>query len=208
MAHEKNPPMLLQPRALGVSALIGVVGGVFFLFVFPKGSISTLMHQVLSFPGPGAGIALILGPVALVFMLVSSHLGRVAGGALVAALGFSVVYALLAAVLGLPTNEKGMFGSFRFVLGLATSGVVAEGLMILTRRLRLRWRAVVTACCANMGLLVYYWIVIFPHTKGWVSWDAALLLLAMSVVGGLVAGIVGWGISTRLPDFTGPDQRR
>jgi len=184
------------------------VGGAFFLFVFPKGSISTLMHHVLNLPGPGAGVAVILGPVALVFMLVSSHMVRGAGAALLSALAFALAYSLLAAVLGLPTNEKGMFGSFRFVLALAASGVVTEGLMLPARAVRSWWRFVVAACCANLGLLVFYWIVVFPHTKGWVSWDAVPLLLATALAGGFVAGVAGWGISTRLPDLAGPGQGR
>lgn len=137
------------------------MGGAFFLFVFPKGSISTLMHHVLSLPGPGVGVALILGPVALVF-----------------------------------------------ILGLATCGIMAEGLVFLTTSQETRWRCLLTACCANVELLVFYWIIVFPRTKGWVSWDAVPLLLAIALAGGLVAGIVGWRISTRLPDPTSPGQRR
>ena len=200
--------MQLQARVLGVSALVGAVGGAIFLFVFPKGSITTLMHHVLGLPGPGAGIALILGPVALVFILLSSHLVRRTGSALVTALGFSITYAALAAIVGLPTNEKGAFGSLWFILGLATCGIVAEGMLFLTRSLKPQWRWLLTACCANLALLIFCWTVIFPRTKGWVSWDAVPMLLANALAGGLVAGIVGRGISTRLPGLTGPGQRR
>jgi len=208
MASERNATMLLQAKGAGIAALIGAVGGVVFLFVFPKGAISTLMHHVLSLPGPGAGIALLLGPAALVFVLISSHMVRGTGGALMSALGFSVVYSLLAVILSLPMNEKGMLGSFWFVLALAACGVVAEAVVFLTRALKPRWRFLLTACVANTGLLVFYWIIIFPRTAGWVSWEAVPSLLAMALAGGIVAGLVGRGISTLLPDFTGPGQRR
>lgn len=208
MDLNRNLPFLLHPRRVGLVALVGAVGGVFFLFVFPKGSISTLMHHTLHLPGPGAGIALILGPVALVFILISSHLTRGVGGAILAALTFSMAYAALVTLLSLPTSEKGMFGSIWFVMALATCGVIAEGLMFLTRSLKPPWRFLLAACCANMGLLVFYWIVIFPRTKSLASWDAMPLLFSMSLAGGLVAGTVGWGISARIPDDMGSVSRR
>ncbi|MCK4413784.1 MAG: hypothetical protein KAY32_09585 [Candidatus Eisenbacteria sp.] len=209
MGFKGTHPLLLQPRRLGIAVLAGAVGAVFFLFIFPKGSISTLMHHVLHLPGPGAGIALILGPVALVFALISSHLARgAAGGALLAALAFSVAYATVVAVLRLPTSEKGMFGSLWFVMALTACGVLVEGLLFLTRGLRLRWRFILAASGANTGLLVFYWVVIFPRTEGWVSWGAVPLLLAMSLAGGLVAGAAAWALSIRIPDLVGLVPRR
>lgn len=199
---------LLLPKRAGIAALVGAVGGVFFLFVFPKGSISTFVHHVLHLPGPGAGIALILGPLALVFILISSHVARAAGGALLAALAFSVTYAMIVTVLGLPASEKGMFGSFWFVMALAACGILVEGLLFLARNLRPRWRFVLAASGANMGLLVFFWVVIFSRTMGWVSWYAVPLLLAVSAAGGLVAGAAGWALSTRISDLTGPVPRR
>ena len=209
MAQRDTSRPILQPSRAGIPILLGVVGGLFFLFVFPKGSITTLMHDVLHLPGPGAGIALILGPVALLIILISSHLVRRAlGGALLASLAFSVTYAIVATILNLPTSEKGMFGSIRFVIALAICGVVAETLLFLTSRLRPLWRFLLTACGANTGLLVFYWIVIFPRTKGWISWEDATLLFVLSLAGGAVAGIACWAVGTRIPDLTDSVSRR
>ena len=183
---------LRAPRSVGIVALVGALGAVFFLFVFPSGSISTLMHHVLNLPGPGAGIALILGPVALTFMFVSQRIVRGLGGALLCALCFSVTYSAAVVVLELPTNEKGQFGTIWFILALAFCGITAEGFLLLTRNLRTdAWRFVLTACGANVGLLVFYWLVIFPRTAGWVSWNAVPVLLLLSLVGGLIAGSAG-----------------
>lgn len=208
MAASAKSSLLLKPGRAGLAVLVGAAGGALFLFLFPGGAISTLMHDVLNLPGPGAGVALVLGPAALVFMLVSSHAAKRTGGALLAALGFSVAYAALTAVLGRTTTEKGMFGSVWFVLALVICGAIADGLLLLVSRLRPLWRSILAACGANAGLLVFYWIAIFPRTKGWVSWDAAPLLLVVSLAGGFLAGVIGWAISTRIPGVEVPASKR
>jgi len=206
----KSAFLLLLPTSRAYPPiLLGGVGGLFFLFVFPRGSITTLMHDVLHLPGPGAGIALILGPVALLFVLISSHLvGRAPGGALLASLAFSLIYVIAATILNVPTSEKGMFGSIWFVIALAVCGVVAEILLFLTRALRPSSRLLLTACGANTALLLFYWIAIFPRTKGWISWEDVPVLLGLSLAGGAVAGAIGWAVGSRIPDLTGSVSRR
>jgi hypothetical protein len=167
------------------------------------------MHDVLHLPGPGAGIALILGPVVLLFILISAHLARqTLGGALIASLTFSAAFAVAAMILNLPTSEKGMFGSIWFVLAVGTCGVAAEILLLLTRHLRPRWRLFLTSCGANTALLIFYWIAIFPRTKGWIAWEDVPLLLVLNLAGGAVAGVIGWAVTSRIPDLTGSISRR
>jgi len=202
-------PNLPQLNRIGGAILLGAVGGLLFLFAFPKGSITTLMHDVLHLPGPGAGIALILGPVALLFILLSSELvGRAAGGAILAALSFSLVYLITARILTLPTSEKGMFGSIWFVAALAVCGVAAELLLLLTRKLRAPWRSVLAACSANTALLLFYWTAVFPRTKGWILWDDVPLLLVLNLLGGALAGVVVSALGSRVPRLSGFVSRR
>lgn len=198
----------VRPGRAAIAVLVGALGGVLFLFVFPGGSLSTLMHQVLHLPGPGAGIALIVGPVALVSVLISSRLAPGAGSALLAALAFSLVYAVLVAVLGIPANEKGLFGSGWFVAALATCGVAAEILLYLARSLKPPWRFALAAGGANLVLLVFYWVVIFPQTVGWIAWWKVPLLFAMGLAGGFAAGATGWILSNWIRDLVGLDRRR
>jgi hypothetical protein len=188
------------------AVLIGAVGGAFFLFVFPGAAISTLMHQVLKLPGPGAGIGVMLGPVALVFMLVASRVTGRCGGALLAALGFSVVHAILS-ILFRGGGSTGQFGTGWFVLALLVCGVVAEGLLLLARRARSPLQFIIAACGANIALLVFYWLAIFPRTAGWVAWKAVPVLLLVSLACGIVAGIVGRIVSTRIPQVEAPGLR-
>jgi hypothetical protein len=207
--HQDTPQPILQPIRTGMPILIGAVGGLLFLFAFPKGSITTLMHDVLHLPGPGAGIALILGPVALIFIFLSSRLTQGAlGGALLTSLAFAVTYTLASRILMLPTSEKGLFGSAWFVAALVMSGVVAEMLLLLSRHLRPTWRLLLTACGANSFLLLFYWLAIFPRTKGWVSWEDVPALFALSLAGGITVGLASRAIGNWIPHHTGSIPRR
>ena len=65
---------VIRGKEAAICAAIGAVGAGLFLFAFPTGAISTLMHEVLHLPGPGAGIAMVLGPILVVVALVSALL--------------------------------------------------------------------------------------------------------------------------------------
>jgi len=186
-------------RAGGMALLIGAAGGVLFLFVFPGGALSTLMHEVLRLPGPGAGIALAVGPLALVFALAASCVVPRFGVSTLAAVGFSGTCVIVSTVLALSGNEKGMFGSPWFVAALATCGLVADSLLWAARRASPSLRFVLAACGANVALLIFYWIAIFPQNKGWVLLADVPVLVALCLAGGLVAGLLGWLLSKRTP---------
>lgn len=72
---------LIRGQEAAACAAIGAGGAAIFLFAFPKGSITTLMHEVLDLPGPGAGIALVLGPLLVLVALLCLLLSRGEGGA-------------------------------------------------------------------------------------------------------------------------------
>jgi hypothetical protein len=197
-----------QPGRYALAALVGVGGSLLFLFAFPGSSLSTLAHYVLHLPAPGAGIALVLGPVTVLVMLAGSRVVRRVGGALLAALAFALTCGVVMRALGRPAAEKAMVGSLWFVLALAASGLIAEVLQILGRSLPLPWKLVLTACGANVGLLVFCWVVIFPRTMGWVSWNVVPVLLAVSLAAGALAGLAAWAIAARSSNSEVPLPRR
>lgn len=182
----------LKEVALGVG--LGGAGALVFLFVFPKGSISTLMH-VLRVPGPGSGVALVVGPFLILVVLVSSLLSEAKGGALIASLTFAVSYTLVVRLFGVATDPKGAFGSALFIGAITLFGLVAETLMALSGALGQPWRCMLTGALANAVLLVFYWLAIFPRTVGWVKWKDIPLLMGTCLVGGLVAGYIAWRVS-------------
>ena len=185
-------------REARTSAVLGVVGALIFLFAFPKGSISTLVHEVLGLPGPGAGIGLVLGPFLIIVAVVSSVLSRGSGGALVASLMFAVTYALIVHLFRIPTSQKGAFGSPLFIGAVTVFSVVAEAVMALGRRLGTVWRCMLCGAVANISLLVIYWTLIFPATAAWIRWNDVPVLAGLCSVCGLVSGCVAWGISRPL----------
>ncbi|MGB2987427.1 MAG: hypothetical protein WBE26_16300 [Phycisphaerae bacterium] len=179
-------------------AAIGIAGALIFLFAFPKGSISTLMHEVLDLPGPGAGIALILGPFLVLVALISSLLSRGGGGAVIASLTFAVAYALVVWLLGIPTNPKGAFGSSVFIAAVVPFGIAAEAVMVLSKALKNVWRCMLSGALANAVLLVFYWIAIFPRTAGWIDWKDIPLLMGLCLVCGCISGGIACVVSKPL----------
>ena len=185
------------------AAGLGAFGGAVFVFLFPKGAITTLMHQVLRLPGPGAGIALILGPFMLILALaVHRWTGDRPGGALVSVLSFSVVMALLAALVS-EKNPKGGFATKWFVLACNVCRQGVEAVLIVFKRLRPMWRLILAGVAGNLVLLVFYWVAIFPQSAGWVEWGDVPVLLAVCIAGGLLAGLIAWLVSKTILFYAG-----
>ena len=189
---------VIRGREAATSAAIGVAGALVFLFAFPKGSISTLMHAVLDLPGPGAGIALVFGPFLVLVALISARLSRKDGGAVIASLAFAVTYALVVRLLGIPTNPKGAFGSAAFIATIAAFGIIMEAMMAVDRALKDVWRCMISGALANAALLVFYWLAIFPRTYRWVDWRDVPLLIGLCVACGLASGYIACVVSRPL----------
>lgn len=189
---------VICPKEVATCTVIGAVGALIFLFAFPKGAISTLMHAVLGLPGPGAGIALILGPFLTVVALVASLFTRGAGGAVISSLTFAAGYALVAELFEIPANPKGAFGSTMFIVAVALFGIAAEAVMVLGKAVKSTWRCVLAGALANAVLLVFYWITIFPRTYKPVDWSDVPLLMGLCLACGLGSGYVAWAVSRPL----------
>ena len=189
---------VIRGKEAATCTAIGAVGALIFLFAFPKGAISTLMHEVLGLPGPGAGIALIVGPFLVLVALIASRLCRGAGGAVIASLAFAVAYALVVRIVGMPTNPKGAFGGAAFVAGIAAFGLVAEAVMAPGQALKTARRCLLAGALANAVLLVFYWIAVFPRTAGWISWRDVPLLMGLGLACGLASGYIAWAVSRPL----------
>jgi hypothetical protein len=179
-------------KKVALGAAMGAGGAAFFLFAFPGGSISTLMHEVLHLPGPGAGIAAVFGPFMIFVLVLSSLLTRTRGVALVAALVFAIVCAVLVHVLEPRTNPKGAFGSLLFFAALALLGIATEVVLLLSSAFRAIYRCLLAGAVANAVLLIFYWLVIFPRTASWVKWRDVPLLTGICLAIGLLAGYVAW----------------
>ena len=198
---------IIRNREAATCAVIGVAGALVFLFAFPKGSISTLMHEVLRLPGPGAGIALIFGPVLTFVVLISSLSSRGSGGAVIASLAFAATCAAAVALLDIPTNPKGAFGSLVSAAAIAQLGLVAEVVMALGQAVKRVRRCLLAGAVANAALLAFYWVAIFPRTAGWVRWRDVPLLMGLCLACGLAAGYIAWVVFNALSRAFAPEEK-
>lgn len=189
---------LIRGKHAAACAAVGCGGGIIFLFVFPKGAITTLMHAVLDLPGPGAGIALILGPALNLTGFTAALLYRKTGAPLIASLAFAVSYALLVRLLEIPTSPKGAFGSLSFIAAVALFGLAAEAFMALGRTLKDHWRTMLAGGLANTVLLVSYWTIVFPRTAGWVNWRDVPLLTGLCLATGVLTGYIAMVVAKTL----------
>ncbi len=187
---------ILDGKGLVVATLLGIAGAILFIYMFPRGAITTLMHQVLNLPGPGAGIALILGPFIILFALLAARITGKASAAFITSLSFSLMVAALVAILELSVEEKGKFGSVEFVGAAVLCGlIIVFFLHMLPGWKASLWKFVLTSCIANTGLLVFYWLFIFPQTVGWVKVSDVPILMMLCLVGALVVAVIALFIS-------------
>ena len=172
----------------------GVVGGGLFTFLFPRGGMVLLTREMLGLPGPGAGVALVAGPFAILCLLAAGRVARAVPSVVLAALAYAATAWLFRAVFGLALDPAGAYGTPWFLAAMAVCGLTVELMLLLARRLELRprWAFLLAAPVANLVLLGFYWLVIFPYTAGRVDPTDIPLLLAVAAAGGLVSALLAW----------------
>jgi hypothetical protein len=194
----------LTPLDLGVCALTGAVMAAVFVFIFPGASMSTLMHNVFQLPGPGAGVALFVGPFAILAGLLAYMFCPRPGAALIA----MVTYALIEPAGQVLFNPQGQgrYPYLMLMLAFLVPAVLTELLLNLPEFKRVIVRYGVPAMISNVALLWFYWIAIFPRypMSGTNSWpfdngidpsanylghiQPVLVLVPTAIVGALVIG--------------------
>jgi hypothetical protein len=179
----------MKNKDLAWSVAIGAGAGAVFLFAFPGGAITTLMHEVAGLPGPGAGIALVLGPSAVFVSALCMRLFKRDFLAVPCSLFFGAAFTV-ARIIGIEGEAKGDFGGPVFLAGMLLTGIV---LAAVARALARRGyvRDLLAGVAANGILLGYYWTAIFPRTAKWVACKDVPVLLALALGAGLVAGWAG-----------------
>ncbi|MEM2899712.1 MAG: hypothetical protein QXT63_02880 [Thermoplasmata archaeon] len=173
---------LLQP----ISSILGLVVAILVLFLFPFQGVSTLMHQVLHFPGPGAGIAFPIGMVLIAFMLASYALTRYETAPFWTALVFGIVYNLLAPYAGgIPFAPIINRLSAAILFGLGVSFI-----LILLKDKKLEVKYFLTGALGDLLYLVLFWILVFPFSpKGWVKPGAVPILAILAICAGLAGAL-------------------
>jgi len=201
----------LTLNGIGNALIVGVLFSIGFVFVFPDTAISTLMHDVFRLPAPGAGIALLVGPMGILCGYVAYSLNPRVGS-----IFFSVVmFGVLMPIGQILFNPDGM-GQFPFFLPLASFVILAILLDVFTY-LFVKWdlikSIVAPAVICNVLFLIFWWVVIFPvYLDRWPVKDQMelngfadyleyispiLILIGAALIGAVVIGaLIPIGIRT------------
>ncbi len=166
--------------------IIGIMASLLIMFLFPFSGVSTLMHAVLHFPGPGAGIAFPIGTMLVAFALASYALTKNELAPFWVSTIFGIVYNLLSSFMGgVP------FGPFQNRLGAALFfGLVMSGTLLLLKGKGLEVRYFVSSSISNLAYLAIFWLIVFPYGKGMVKPTVVPILSALAIAGGLAGAIV------------------
>ena len=194
----------LTLNEIGNAVVIGVLASIAFVFIFPDESISTLMHDVFHLPGPGAGIALLVGPAGVLVGLLAYSFNPRPGSIL-----FSVVvFGLLMPMGQVLFNPDGL-GQFPFFFQTLSFIFLAVVLELLVYKFSKRdefQRIVAPAVLANVLFLVFWWLTIFQmyldrwplkekvevdsFTTGIEYVSPILILVGISFVGSVLIGAI------------------
>ncbi len=196
---------LLDFKAASVAVVFGLLSALAYMFIFPENSIRNMVHYDLGLPGPGPGVAMILGPFAIVFMTAASRVTFRIGSALMTALAFAVGIMVWAKFLDKPLGSHLMLGSPLSILAFVAAGAAADLVVGLGEKLGPQLRILLSGLLANICLLVFYWVMIFPDSAGRVLRPDIPIIMTICVVCGLVAAVVGWLISGFLAPYFARD---
>jgi hypothetical protein len=170
---------------LVLATTAGVLSGLVFIFLFPGRAISTLMHEVLHLPGPGAGIGFIVGPYMVMCALIMRTYIRKA----MVAFYVIVVSGTVQAYFGPITTV--MFGPSIIPYVILSSFVLGTCVDFAAFALRNKHDGVgfpVVAIISTIIFMVAYWVWVFPPVKGWVTPEGAMILIPLSIVGAVLFG--------------------
>ena len=151
---------------IGNATLVGVLFSIAFVFLSRGGSINELVYETFHLPYPGAGIALLVGPVGIMCGLVAYVLNPNPGRLLVSIIVFGTLMPIGQSLF----NPDGL-GQFPFFFPLLSFVFLAIVLEILVYKFSQRnefQRIVAPAVLANVLFLVFWWLTIFPlYLKEW-----------------------------------------
>ena len=113
---------------------------------------------------------------------------RIGAGTL-SAVAFGLT-SLLLRLLGVSMFAAGGFGTVMFVLAVASFGAFLDAALLATKRVAGSWRFALAGGLADLGLLAFYWVAVFPQTTRWVQWGDVPVLSFLAATAGAVSGYV------------------
>ncbi len=196
---------ILNKRDIALSVVIGAIGAVLFLFLFPGNAISTIMHQVLMLPGPGIGFGIVIGPFIIMCALIAYGLGKKQGIPLITSAAAGVFISVLIFVFQIKVAHPGTIGSAAFTAGAVVIGVVLEVMVYLLREKGELLKYAVSAVASDLIFLAYSMIAIFsnvmPDKYAQLTLDKIFIIFGASVIGAVIIGSLLSLLILRLTEF-------
>jgi len=185
---EGHKPPLAGIRETVVALASGLTSGLLIVAIFPGKALSTLMHQVLGLPGPGAGTGLVVGPYIMMVTFITFIFRRRRLVPFITASTAGISQALGSIYLGpgvltAPAALPAIFCS------LAAAAAV-ELVLGIARGLEDRWAFIAAALCGNLMLLGTYWMAVFPAIGRSVIWADAALIASLSAAMAVLLGVL------------------
>ena len=153
-----------------LNCLLGFATFVLFGFLFPKGAVPTIMHDILPLPGPGAGIGMIYAQLLVTGLVLSILLVKKEKAVFPPALLSSTIVSALVLLFSLFRIAE-----FTHVLGrpylsaaaILFCGIVVEISTYLLDKKRLRsfFSILTMQASGSVSCLAFYWFFIFPRVS-------------------------------------------
>jgi hypothetical protein len=177
-------------KAALLSLAIGMGGGAVFAFFVPWEAVTRLMTQTLRLPGPGADVALVLGPCLTLTGQTAEYICKRHGAAFLGAFGFGAAVTVLR-LFGVHDTPIGIVGTPGFLSGVALAGIILEAGYLVRGFLISFIFSLFFAAVAASALLIYFWAAVYPLVEaGTVAWRDIPLLLALAFGAGFVSGFL------------------
>ena len=151
---------------IGNATVIGILFSIAFVFLSRGESINELVYETFHLPGPGAGIALLVGPIAIMCGLVAHVLNSKPGPMLVSIIVFGTLMPIGQSLFN--PDGLGQYPFFFPLFSFIFLAIVMEILVYMFSKRNEFQRIIAPAIVANILFLVFWWVTIFPfYLKEW-----------------------------------------
>jgi hypothetical protein len=163
---------------MALPLIAGLVAGLLFVALFPGRALSTLMHNVLGLPGPGAGTGMVTGPLIIMASLVVYTFRRKPLVAFIAALAAGTSQTVASVYISPGVLTAATVPAT--VLSVIVMATVLEACLLALRGVADTLALPAAAVAADLAYLSFQWAAVFPVIKRNVLPGDAVLLAGLA----------------------------
>ena len=176
----------LGPADILLPLIAGLAAGLLFVGLFPGRALSTLMHNVMWLPGPGAGTGMVTGPLIILASLVVYTFRRKPLVAFITALAAGTSQTIGSVYISPGVLTPATVPAA--VLSVIVMATVLEACLLALRGLADTFALPAAAVAADLAHLGFQWAAVFPIIKRNVLPDDAALLAGLATAASVLLG--------------------